>query len=114
MFIRRLALVILLIVVVSLSITHTARADTTINVRVAADLNLHNAPAIAADVIAVVPGGSILTAVARDVTANWVLVDFSGLRGWLYVPFLVTSGPVTTLPATNNVAFQSPSGGTVT
>jgi uncharacterized protein YraI len=80
---------------------HVVSANTTVTVITTDDLKLHMDPDLTSTVLTVVPSGMILQATARDVSLTWVLVTYQGQTGWLYIPFLSHTAPLSTLPVTN-------------
>jgi len=90
--------VLLLGTIVLLAPGYLLRAANTITVKTLADMNLLSAPDPMADVLAVIPSGTLLTALGRDPLAYWVQVNYKGQTGWLFESFLARSAAFDPLP----------------
>ena len=104
MMIRRLGILIALLLTISVISANVARADATVTVTTANNLNLRSVPDVTGDVLAVVPVGTILKATARDTSSSWVLVNYQNTNGWLFTAWLTSNAPYAILPVTNRTA----------
>ncbi len=98
---RRVIIVSILaaLMLTSLGTQQVVRADGGIAVINVTALNLRATPNKLGHIIATIPAGTQMTAIARNVQSTWVLVQIGSLTGWMSTLFLLIASPVGNLPA---------------
>lgn len=99
--IRRVGLVLVIVVLVTTGLVagQVARAQGGgIDVVNTVTLNLRSAPTTASVIMAKIPQGTLMRAVARNANVSWVLVQVGNSSGWVSTVFLLHAGNLGDLP----------------
>src|SRR5436190_5440477 len=79
-------------------ISAAAQQTTSFTVYTLDTAKLRTGPGITFDTITNIPFSVALTAIGRNDTGAWILVDYSGQQGWVYGKLLQFEGPTFDLP----------------
>ena len=68
----------------------------------AADVNLRSAPTTASSIVAVLPGSTSVSAMARTGDGGWIQIQSGTNSGWVAASLIDTAADLATLPVVNN------------
>lgn len=103
-------LVLLSVVVLSLVSVAQAQNVTALVGHSVSDVNIRAAPSLSSGPIAVLPAGEKVTAIGRNVTNNWIQVQYGTSTGWVAAWVTVYSGDTSLLPVTHDATSEPTAG----
>jgi uncharacterized protein YraI len=71
-------------------------------------VNIRSAPSVNANVLGIIPTGSVVAAFGQNAAYNWIQVEYGGIQGWVAAWVVIGSADLSGLPVTSQSAEFSP------
>jgi uncharacterized protein YraI len=71
-------------------------------------VNIRSAPSVNANVLGIIPTGSVMAAVGQNAAFNWIQVEYGELQGWVASWVVIGSADLSGLPVTSQSTEFSP------
>jgi uncharacterized protein YraI len=71
-------------------------------------VNIRSAPSVNANVLGIIPTGSVVAAIGQNAAYNWIQVEYGEIQGWVATWVVIGSADLSGLPVTSQSTEFSP------